>query len=125
LKPELRLDAREYRHYTRAVKDILAAHVGRGMPSCAPTCWTASKTPVSRCRATAAAPKTAHDGIPPSLREIGDACAIASVSTVSYHLEKLRAAGLIRINPENTARNIEVVGARWLPPGEAGEGPLV
>jgi hypothetical protein len=64
--------------------------------------------------------KTAHDGIPPSLREIVEECGIASTSVASYNLNKLQAAGLIRINPETRARNIEVVGGRWLPPGEDG-----
>lgn len=40
--------------------------------------------------------------VPPTLREIGDHCGIASVSTVSHHLEKLEAERVIRRYPHSS-----------------------
>lgn len=59
----------------------------------------------------------AHGGVPPTIREIGDAVGIASTSVVNYHLKILDGAGLIRLPDESyVSRGIEVVGATWTPP---------
>jgi hypothetical protein len=59
--------------------------------------------------------KQAHDGVAPSLREIGRACGIASTSNVKFILEELELAGYLRLpDPGHyQARSIEVVGGRW------------
>jgi SOS-response transcriptional repressor LexA len=62
--------------------------------------------------------KQAHDGIAPTLREIGVACGISSTSVVVYNLDKLEAVGKIRLSGRNRA--IEVVGGRWIAPKEVG-----
>ena len=48
-------------------------------------------------------------GYPPSVREIGAACGLASPSTVHVHLKVLQDAGYIRRDP-NKPRALEVVG---------------
>jgi len=48
--------------------------------------------------------------IPPTIREIGDACGISSTSLVSYYLDELTNAGLIeRSGAPGSSRNILVV----------------
>ena len=64
--------------------------------------------------------KANSGGDSPSRREILEALDISSLSMVNYYLDALHAAGLIRLRDasERAARCIEVVGARWEPPGE-------
>jgi repressor LexA len=59
--------------------------------------------------------KLAHDGVPPTIRGICDACAIDSTSHVNKHLHALEAAGDIRLTNTKT-RSIEVTGGRWVAP---------
>jgi repressor LexA len=47
--------------------------------------------------------------IPPTRREIGDACGISSTSVVAYNLDVLEAAGYITITP-GVARGIRLTG---------------
>ena len=47
-------------------------------------------------------------GYPPTVREMCRAIKVTSTSTISYHLDKLEAAGIIRRNP-NKNRAIEVL----------------
>jgi len=49
-----------------------------------------------------------QNGYSPSLRDLQAACAISSVSIVSYHLRRLRAAGLIDY-VDGTPRTIRLV----------------
>jgi SOS-response transcriptional repressor LexA len=61
--------------------------------------------------------KTAHDGVAPTVREIGLVCDISSTSVVMYHLGLLQKQGRIVIRPGKTqVRSIEVVGGRWVAP---------
>ena len=63
--------------------------------------------------------KIDHDGNSPTIREICAACGITSTSAVNYTLEKMERAKLIRLPKAfKRARSIEVVGGKWLPPGE-------
>jgi SOS-response transcriptional repressor LexA len=64
--------------------------------------------------------KRRHDGVAPTVREIMDACGISSTSVVAYHLKRLEAAGKIICGDFGSSRAIEVVGGRWVPPGEVG-----
>lgn len=56
--------------------------------------------------------KREHDGCPPVVREIMEACDISSTSLVDYYLKSLAAAGFIRLLA-GKARGLEVVGGRW------------
>ena len=56
--------------------------------------------------------KTAHDGDSPTVRELAQATGAASTSSVSYHLTRLEAAGLIE-REYALARVIRVVGGQW------------
>lgn len=47
------------------------------------------------------------EGIPPTVREIKEGCALSSTSLVAHHLDKLEAAGRIRRKP-GAARSIRV-----------------
>ena len=47
-------------------------------------------------------------GYPPTMREIGDACGLASLSSVSYQLDQLELAGYVRRDP-NRPRAMEVL----------------
>ena len=48
--------------------------------------------------------------IPPTIREIGEACGISSTSLVSYYLDVLELAGLIeRPGEPGSSRNILIV----------------
>ena len=49
-----------------------------------------------------------HRGYPPSMREIGDAVGLASLSSVSYQLDQLELAGYVRRDP-NRPRAMEVL----------------
>ena len=62
--------------------------------------------------------KALHDGVAPTLREIGVACGINSTSVVAYNLGKLEAAGKIKLS--GGSRGIEVIGGRWIAPKEVG-----
>ena len=53
-------------------------------------------------------------GYPPSIREIGDAVGLASVSSVSHQLQTLERKGMLRRDP-NRPRAIEVVSPDWAP----------
>lgn len=53
--------------------------------------------------------KREHDGIAPTLREIGAAVGISSSSVTNYHLNRLELDGLIR-RPYGATRAIEIVG---------------
>ena len=64
--------------------------------------------------------KRQHDGNSPTVREIQDACGVSSTSMVAYYLGKLEDVGLIRRGHGFESRAIEVVGGRWMPPGEVG-----
>ena len=48
------------------------------------------------------------NGYPPSMREIGDAVGLSSLSSVSHQLAKLEAEGKIERKP-NAARTIRIV----------------
>lgn len=60
--------------------------------------------------------KRRHDGLSPTLREIGDACGISSTSVVNYQLHKLHRAGRIRFHGDGKMRGIIVPGGRWTGP---------
>jgi SOS-response transcriptional repressor LexA len=60
--------------------------------------------------------KKAHDGNSPTNRQIAAACHV-SPSTVAHHLGRLERANRIRLS-EDEYRNIEIVGAAWLPPAD-------
>ncbi len=59
--------------------------------------------------------KAAHDGVPPTTRDVIDALDFTSTSVVAYHLGLLEDANLIR-RPCDGRRAIEVVGGQWMPP---------
>jgi SOS-response transcriptional repressors (RecA-mediated autopeptidases) len=61
--------------------------------------------------------KQGHDGIAPSVLEIGKACGISSTSVVRYHLSSLALLGMIECN-WGKSRMISVTGARWIPPSQ-------
>lgn len=56
--------------------------------------------------------KAAHDGVAPSVREIGEACGLTSTSVVSYYLQVLQHEGLIDFR-YNESRTIEVMRGYW------------
>lgn len=62
--------------------------------------------------------KQEHAGIPPTIRDIRDGCAISSTSNVIYHLDRLERDGYIRRLPDIDARNIILAGEQWLAPDE-------
>ena len=65
--------------------------------------------------------KRQHDGLAPTMSEIADACAFSTNSLVSFYLTRLEGQRLIRRH-EGRAAGIEVVGGRWVAPGEVGHG---
>ncbi len=65
--------------------------------------------------------KAEHDGQAPTRRELMKLCGLHSPSTVSYYLQRLETAGLIRTQSESEARGIEVVGGSWEPPDSLAE----
>lgn len=61
--------------------------------------------------------KQNHDGISPSVSEIGEACGISSKSEVRRHLNSLVLFGMIEIDyGKGKSRMISIPGARWTPP---------
>lgn len=58
------------------------------------------------------------DGCAPTVREIMEGCSFRSTSVVTFYLDRLEAQRRIRRHVERAA-GIEVVGGRWVPPGEA------
>ncbi len=66
--------------------------------------------------------KARHDGCSPSMRQIAARAKVSSTSMVSYYIEMLEAKQLIRRSSDDEgishACSIEVVGAKWMPPGE-------
>jgi hypothetical protein len=61
--------------------------------------------------------KQSHDGVAPSYLEISKACGLGSTSGVQGILNTLMLLGMITYScGKRASRNIEVVGARWLPP---------
>lgn len=54
------------------------------------------------------ATSSAQRGYPPTMREIGDAVGLASLSSVTYQLNQLEKRGAIRRNP-GTSRSLEVL----------------
>lgn len=60
--------------------------------------------------------KKDHDGVAPSYSEIAEEMGLAP-SNVHYHIQILKDVGLI-IVPDKIARNIQVVGGRWIGPAE-------
>lgn len=65
--------------------------------------------------------KLQHDGLAPTMSEIADACNFSTKSLVSFYLDRLEGQRLIRRH-EGRAAGIEVVGGRWVAPGEVGHG---
>lgn len=59
--------------------------------------------------------KTAHDGVSPTVREIGHELAMVH-SAVFYHLRKLEERGLVRFIGIEKSRGIMVTGGRWVGP---------
>ena len=55
--------------------------------------------------------KRDNDGCAPTIRQIQEACHIASTSGVVHHLDRLALLGLIE--SDFGARNIRVVGGHW------------
>lgn len=60
--------------------------------------------------------KQDHDGVSPSVLEIGGACGITSTSTTRFVLNGLERLGLIECEYAGKSRMIKVVGGRWIPP---------
>ena len=60
--------------------------------------------------------KRANDGIAPTIREIGEACGLASTAAVRYQLVRLARAGRIEIN--SSERSIRVPGGEWVYRGQ-------
>ena len=57
--------------------------------------------------------KRGHDGCSPAIRQIGEHCAISSISVTLYHLRHLEASGKIRRGTDKINFNIEVIGGKW------------
>jgi len=62
--------------------------------------------------------KQKYDGVAPTIREIQTACEISSTSVTTWLLEKLEAAGKVKVLRELGARSIAVVGGEWSLPGQ-------
>lgn len=62
--------------------------------------------------------KIDHDGVAPSVAEIGKSCGISSTAAVRYVLDHLVLLGMIECNYGAGSRMIGIVGARWIPPSE-------
>jgi len=68
--------------------------------------------------------KVDHDGVSPSVSEIGQACGISSTSITRYTLDCLERLGLIKCDyGAGKSRMIKVVGGRWIPPTQDRKGP--
>ena len=63
--------------------------------------------------------KTRHDGVAPTLEEIGQCIGVPSRSQVAFYLRRMVKAGRIAVIPRTT-RGIMVTGGSWLAPVEAG-----
>ena len=59
-----------------------------------------------------------ENGIPPTVRDIQNACKLSSTSVVDYNLEKLREAGYINRRPD-VARGIEILDQEGQPVSNA------
>ena len=57
--------------------------------------------------------KSQNDRVSPTIREIQTACGISSTSVTTWLLEKLEAAGKVKVLREMGARSIMVVGGHW------------
>jgi SOS-response transcriptional repressor LexA len=68
--------------------------------------------------------KMTHDGIAPSVLEIGKACGISSTSMVRYHLNRLVLFGMIKVDYAGKSRMISIPGARWIPPSNGEVSPV-
>jgi len=69
--------------------------------------------------------KTDHDGIAPSVLEIGKACGINSTSAVRHVLDSLVLFGMIKCDyGKGKSRMISIPGAHWTPPIQFKESPL-
>jgi SOS-response transcriptional repressor LexA len=53
--------------------------------------------------------KRQHDGVAPTVREIGDMTGLTSTSVVNYTLRELVAQGVIKLGPKGAVRWIEIV----------------
>jgi len=61
--------------------------------------------------------KQDHDGIAPTVLEIGKACGINSTSVVRHLLDSLVLLGMIKCDyGKGKSRMISIPGARWMPP---------
>lgn len=64
--------------------------------------------------------KESNDGIAPSTGEIMEATGISSSSMVSFYLQKLENAGMVRLLRADSGlkspRGIVVIGSSWQPP---------
>lgn len=62
--------------------------------------------------------KRDHDGVSPSVSEIGEGCGISSTSVVRYCLDSLERLGMIECayGKGNKSRMIMVVGGSWIAP---------
>jgi SOS-response transcriptional repressor LexA len=68
--------------------------------------------------------KQDHDGVSPSVLEIGQACGISSTSITRYTLDCLERLGMIECDyGAGKSRMIKVVGGRWIPPTQDRKGP--
>ncbi|MDR2196417.1 MAG: transcriptional repressor LexA [Coriobacteriales bacterium] len=66
---------------------------------------------------------TAHNGYPPSVRQIGEAVGLSSSSTVHSHLNSLEAKGFIKRDAD-TARGLAIVGQEASDPASSASDPL-
>lgn len=70
--------------------------------------------------------KKQSGGCSPTLKEIARGTGIASVSTVTYHLDKLENSGRIIRDPSAKARYISIPGEVWYLPAVTPDGvPVV
>jgi SOS-response transcriptional repressor LexA len=68
--------------------------------------------------------KVDHDGVSPSVSEIGRSCGISSTSITRYTLDCLERLGMIKCEyGSGKSRMIRVVGGRWIPPTKVNKGP--
>jgi predicted MarR family transcription regulator len=60
--------------------------------------------------------KIDHDGVSPTVKEIGTACDISSTGVVRYYLVSLERLGLIEYGKCRKSRMIKVIGGSWIAP---------
>lgn len=65
--------------------------------------------------------KAQHNGVSPSIRDIGEAVLLSSTSWVSYHLTQLQAEHLLSWEA-GKSRTIQLPGSVWLPYDPAVDG---